>query len=126
MGVNRFLSYFGNKKSKEQEKEQLVKEAVINSASFNKIKAVGPCQKKIFELFPNDAFIVVFDQGGKVVIYEESGRNSFDNLREVVSLFGSRFFNHSVLKKEYGQLMIDFYEKGTGIKVRDIYQYELD
>jgi len=106
-------------------KDTMIKESVINSSSFNKIKVKGLCKKKVFEKFPGQSLIVVLDNDGKVVIYEDKHKNTFTNLREVVSLFGSKFFKHSLLDTDEGQEIKEFYESRTGLKVRDIYKDKL-
>lgn len=100
-------------------------EAVINTKSFMGIKVKAPCKKKLFEEFPNDAFIIVFDDTGKVIIYDEKHKNTFNNLREVVELFGSKFFKYSILGSEFGDKLKEFYETKTGMKIRNIYKYDI-
>jgi len=106
-------------------KDTMIKESVINTATFNKIKVMGSCKKKVFDKFTGQSLIVVLDNDGKVVIYEDKHKNTFTNLREVVSLFGSKFFKHSLLDTEEGKEIKEFYENRTGLKIRDIYIYEL-
>jgi hypothetical protein len=114
--------------SDKSDKPKEKKKVVLNSKSFQTVKVKGPCKKGIFEMFPDSAFIVVLDDTGKVIVYEKNVKNTFKNLREVISLFGSKFFKYSILEgdhaTEYGPLLKDFYEKSTGLKVRNIYKYK--
>jgi len=100
-------------------------ESVINISNFSKIKLKVPCILKIFEKFPKYSFIVVLDDNGKVIIYERKNKITFNNLREVVSLFGSRFFKYPLSETGIGKPLIDFYEKESGLKIREIYMYDL-
>jgi len=103
----------------------LIKESVINSRSFSEIKVKIPCKKKLYEEYPDQSFIVVLNSSGKVIIYEKGYKNTFNNLREVVSLFGSKFFNHSIVGTEFGDNLKKYYEDKTGLEVRDIYKIKL-
>jgi len=113
------------KLKKLSKKAKMIKESVINTASFTKIKVKGLCKKKIFDKYKGLSLIIVLEDDGKVVIYEDKHKNTFTNLREVVSLFGSKFFKHSLLDSEEGMEIQEFYESRTGLKVRDIYGYKL-
>jgi len=106
-------------------KDRMIKESVINTSSFNKIKVKALCKKNIFETYPGYSFIVVLDNGGKVIIYDDKHKNSFQNLREVVGLFGSKFFKDSMLGTDEGEELKNFYETKTGLKIRDIYKLKI-
>ena len=99
--------------------------SVINTSNFKKIKVKKPCRKKIFDMYPEQSFIVVLDDNGKVIIYDEHQKNTFNNLRDVISLFGSDFFKKPISDTDIGKALIDYYEKSTGLKVREIYKCKL-
>ena len=105
------------------------KKIVINSKTFDsKIKVKSKCKKKIFEIYPKDSFIVVLDDTGKVIIYENSRiqKNTFNNLREVIELFGSEFFKYPLSNTTIGENIINYYESKTGLKIREIYKYNFE
>jgi len=96
---------------------ELLKESVINSKSFLGIKVKTPCKKKIFDEYVNDSFIFVLNKNGKVVVYEKGGKNTFNNLREYVTLFGSKFFKNPISNTDLGKQLKDYYEKNTGCDI---------
>jgi phage regulator Rha-like protein len=103
----------------------MIKESVINTSTFTKIKVKTLCKKKIFDKYKDLSIIIVLDNNGKVVVYEDKHKNTFTNLREVVGLFGSEFFKNSLLETDEGKEIKEFYENRTGLKVRDIYKDKL-
>ena len=98
---------------------------IINTRSFSSIKVKARCKKKLFEVFKDYSFIVVLDETGVVILYERKGKTTFKNLREFISLFGSRFFKGRITDSELGMGLIKYYEYRTNIKVRDIYKYKI-
>lgn len=105
--------------------ENYLKESVIGTLSFKKIIIKNKCKKKIFDLYPNDSFIIVLNETGKVIVYDKKFKNAFNNLNEVISLFGSHFFYHPISKTELGSNLIEYYEKNTNCKIREIYKFKL-
>ncbi len=108
----------------EYKKSPLLKEAILNSKSFNTMKIKGFCEKSIFDIYENDGFVIVIDNNGKTILYENGSRNTFENLREFIELFGSKFLKHSILDTERGRRIKKIYEDTTGLIVRNIYQYK--
>lgn len=104
-----------------------MKKIIINSKTFKKnIKVKGKCRKKIFEEYPNDSFIIVLDNNGKVVVYERTTKNIYSNLKEFISLFGSKFFKNKITDENIGMELKEYYEKKTGQTVRNIYKYNFN
>lgn len=118
--VNRFENF-----NRSYTNHSPLNESIINTKSFKNIKVKAPCHDKIFNVYPNMSFIIVLDKGGSVVLYENGSKNTFKNLREFISLFGSKFFRHSIKETNIGMEIIKQFEESTGSSVRDIYMYDL-
>ena len=107
------------------DKLDLINENVINSKNFKSIKIKTKCTITIFEKYPNESFIFVLEKNGKVIIYEKNHKNTFTNLREVIGLFGSDFFDHSIINEPHGIKIKESFENNTGLSVRNIYQTKI-
>jgi hypothetical protein len=116
------IKKFNNKNNKNNNN---LNESVINSSSFLKIKVKTRCKSFLFDKFPNDAFIVVLNKTGQVIIYEKKHKIAFNNLREVISLFGSKFLHYPLSETGIGNDLFDYYFDKTGLEIREIYKYNL-
>lgn len=98
---------------------------IMNSNDFNNFEIVEDfyCDFNIFDLFPNDSFIIILNNDICYIYTKNRKREKYSDITLIEKKFNKDFKKLSIKNTQIGETIKDQYEILSGLIIKDIIKF---